>query len=215
MQPGGKARFSKVPHTGKDGDREPGRFSRLPANRCALEVRSTTSSTYEFLLRTHRCFAVANRLLVPPFSGRTKEPDRLPGKAIGMPVGGPRGATISNVVISRSFVQKTRFSASCTNPVFRDDLPTVKAILPETCDRPNERLPRRDGRIARQIALNWLLCGVLGFAVSFNTPNGYEMRSRARQLPENSETIRRWPQRCGADRWPRAPVSCLPMLYFL
>jgi hypothetical protein len=32
----------------RNGDRESGRFSRLPANRCALEVRSTTSSTYEF-----------------------------------------------------------------------------------------------------------------------------------------------------------------------
>jgi hypothetical protein len=57
----------------RNGDREPGRFSRLPVNRCALEVPSTTSCTYEFLLRTHRCVAVASRLLVPPFSGRSQK----------------------------------------------------------------------------------------------------------------------------------------------
>jgi hypothetical protein len=35
-----------------NGDRESGRFSRLPADRCALEVRSTTSNTYEFVALT-------------------------------------------------------------------------------------------------------------------------------------------------------------------
>ena len=36
----------------QNGDRESGRFSRLPADRCALEVRSTTSNTDEFVALT-------------------------------------------------------------------------------------------------------------------------------------------------------------------
>jgi hypothetical protein len=99
-------------------------------SRCGARRAALTS----FFLRTHRCVAVAIRLLVPPFSGRThivrhraqaglcrlcgevcgprycaRSASR--GKATGMPVPGRCGARPNNPPFLPYFVQKTGVSA--------------------------------------------------------------------------------------------------------
>ena len=137
---------------GGNGDRESGRFSQLPADRCALEVRSTTSSTYEFLLRTHRCVAVAIRLLVPPFFRRVpalQEPDRSALPERGEPVKPPASAAhdrrckATGMPVTRpgsQCIDRCFRGISCRKRDFRgvpqaarsgDGLPTVKAACPK------------------------------------------------------------------------------------
>jgi hypothetical protein len=73
-----------------NGDRESGRFSQLPADRCALEVRSTTSTTYKFVA-LNRGLAVADSRITLLSSGKTPFTIRLifrpaAATATGMPV---------------------------------------------------------------------------------------------------------------------------------
>src|SRR5580704_15704385 len=86
---------------------------------------------FEFLLRTHRCFAVASRLLVPPFSGRTKRRAKFAkaAKATGMPVGLSVPAMPDSRSISRISCRKR--GSSRVPPIAR--MPYACRLLRQVC----------------------------------------------------------------------------------
>jgi hypothetical protein len=146
----------RLPPSG-NGDRESGRFSQLPADRCALEVRSTTSSTYEFLFAHSPLCCGSKSSARPSFLRETqKEEPRSPrGKATAMPVRRRAQPRSRELPFFRGHsCRKRDFRRVPHARVTRGRLLAVKASVPETCDIGPRMKPPEKSRLAPQLARN-------------------------------------------------------------